>query len=89
MTPDGKIHRVSTDSPGKVVYDDLYQPAHGEELLFKGQRIYAIKALGCGQCCIDTAAATCDTPGRSGISCSSRQFVDEVTWLKIQMRGEP
>jgi len=85
---DDKIHRVSTDLPGTIAFD-LYQPAHGEELLFKGQRIYAIEALGCGQCCIDTGAATCDPPGRSGISCSGRQFVDEVTWLKIQMRGEP
>jgi len=87
VTEDGKIHRVSTDSPGEVIYD-LYCPAHGEPLLFKGQRIYAIEALGCDQCCIDTGAATCNVPHRSGMSCSSRQFVDEVTWLKIQMRGE-
>ena len=87
MTEDGKIHRVSTDSPGEFVYD-FYYPAHGEPFLFKGQRIYAIEALGCGQCCIDTAAATCVIPHKSGISCSERQFVDEVTWLKIQMRGE-
>lgn len=87
MTSDNKIHRVSTDSPGKIVYD-LYQPAHGEELLFKGQRIYAIEALGCDQCCISTSSATCDVPNKSGMSCSSRQFVDEVAWMKIQMRGE-
>lgn len=87
MTEDGKIERVSTDLPGEVIYN-LYYPAHGEPLLFKGQRIYAIEALGCDQCCIGTGSFSCDVPNRSGMSCSSRQFVDEVTWLKIQMRGE-
>ena len=88
MTSDGKLHRVSIDSPGDIVHG-LYQPMHGEEFLFNSQRIYAIEAWGCDQCCIGADAFNCDVPNESGVSCSHRQFVNEVTWLKIQMRGEP
>ena len=89
MTEDGKIERVSTKSPGVTTLDGRYRPAHGEQLFFKGQRIYAIKALGCGVCCVGGGEAGCSVVQKSKMSCSKRQFVNEVTWLKIQMRGEP